>query len=244
MIVTKLEVIKNEKIIPNVYEMHLKFNSNLAIKAGQFINIKLDGFQLRRPISISSLEENFLVIIYKVVGKGTLKLSRIFKNEFLDVILPQGNGFDLNVENKEILLVGGGIGVAPLYELAKKLIQNKNKVYVILGFKKSTDVILKEKFKNLGCIVNVVLDEDCSGTVIDFAKRNQLIDLPVYACGPNPMLKEIQKEFKEGYVSLEAHMACGFGVCNSCICSLKNEKSALICKDGPVFKLSEVEIIC
>jgi dihydroorotate dehydrogenase electron transfer subunit len=210
-------------------------------KPGQFVNIKLDGLFLRRPISVNDVVGNELTIIYKVVGKGT-ELMSTMKDGELDILTGLGNGYDLTKSGNHALLLGGGVGVPPLYMLAKKLIENKTTVDVVLGFNTKSEVFYEKQFADLGANVIVTTVDGSYGqkgfvtSVIDNINYTHF-----YTCGPEPMLKAVHKATKtSGQLSFEERMGCGFGACMGCSCkTLTGNKR--ICKEGPV--LSKEEII-
>ena len=232
-------IIENVKLTENVFKMTLKGDVS-NITQGQFINIKLDGLFLRRPISVCDLNNDTLTIIYKVVGKGTEVLSQM-KEGTLDILTGLGNGYNLDLAGDTPLLIGGGVGVPPLYLLAKRLIAQGKKVTVILGFNKKEEIFYAEEFEKLGAKV-IVTTVDGSVGVKGFV-TDAMKDLEyshVYTCGPEPMLKGIYKLCKtSGQFSFEERMGCGFGACMGCSCkTLYGNKR--ICKDGPVLLKEEI----
>ncbi len=233
-------VIGNEKLNENVYKMTLIGDVSAIKNAGEFINVKIDGLYLRRPISVYDKGENTVTIVYKVVGKGTEIMSKM-SSERLDVLTGLGNGYNLDNSGDEPLLIGGGVGVPPLYLLAKKLIEKNKKVTVVLGFNTKEEIILKEEFEKLGVSV-VVTTVDGSYGVKGFV-TDALKDLSysyVYTCGPLPMLKAVYSATNVGgEYSFEERMGCGFGACMGCSCkTLYGNKR--ICKDGPVLSREEI----
>jgi len=229
------EIISNEKIAPSVYEIKLKGDDET--KAGQFVNIKLDGFYLRRPLSVCDAEGCVLTLIYKVVGKGTEALSKM-KSGNLDLLTCLGNGFDLSACGEAAQLVGGGAGVPPMYLLAKRLIAAGIKTRVVLGFNAASEVFYEDKFKALGA-ETVVTTADGSYGVKGFVTAALKSDLYTYACGPIPMLKAVCEAAADGEFSFEERMGCGFGACMGCTCKTKYGAKR-ICKDGPVLKKGEI----
>ena len=234
-----LEIIKNEPLTDVVYRMVLKGDVS-DIKAGQFVNIKLDGLYLRRPISVCDLDGDTLTIIYKVVGEGTEKMSKLTSGK-LDVLTGLGNGYDLSTSGARPVLIGGGVGVPPMYLLAKKLIMDGFDTTVILGFNTKSEIFYEEEFKKLGAKV-IVTTVDGSygqkGFVTDALKN---IDYTYfYTCGPEPMLKALFKATTtEGQLSFEESMGCGFGACMGCSCkTIYGNKR--ICKEGPVLRKEEI----
>jgi dihydroorotate dehydrogenase electron transfer subunit len=208
---------------------------------GQFINIKIDGLYLRRPISINDADKNGLTIIYKIVGEGTKILSEKASGETLDVLLPLGNGFDLNEAGKSPLLIGGGVGTAPLYYLAKKLAEKGCSGTALLGFNCADEIFYREEFETLG-FKTLISTEDGSFGIKGFI-TNTMDDIDysyAYVCGPEPMLKAVYKKLKaSAQFSFEERMGCGFGACMGCSCkTIIGHKR--ICKEGPVFRKEEI----
>ena len=233
-------ITKNDKISDNVYKMTLVGDVSNIVNAGEFINIKLDGLYLRRPISVYDKDDNSVTIIYKVVGKGTEIMSTM-KDGVLDVLTGLGNGYNLSLSGDKPLLIGGGVGVPPLYLLAKKLIKENKIPTVILGFNTSSEIILEKEFELLGAKV-IVTTVDGSYGVKGFVTNalNNVNYSYVYTCGPLPMLKAVYNATTtSGEYSFEERMGCGFGACMGCSCkTLYGNKR--ICKDGPVLKKEEI----
>ncbi len=235
------EIIENKYLTENVLRMKLSGDTSEIKCPGRFVNIKLDGFYLRRPISVCDFDENTLTIIYKVVGKGTKLMASMKKGEKLDVLTDLGNGYDTSLSGERPLLLGGGVGVPPLYNLAKKLIAEGKKVTVILGFNKKSEVFYEDEFKALGA-ETIVTTVDGSygkkGFVTDAMK--ELSYTYFYTCGPEPMLKAVYKTSEtEGEMSFEKRMGCGFGACMGCSCKTITGYKR-ICKEGPVMKKEEI----
>ena len=236
-------VLSNEPLTKDVYRMVLEGDSQWITRPGQFVNIELVGFYLRRPISISDWSENTITIIYKVVGRGTEVMSRMGIGVKLDVLTGLGNGFNPDAECQKPLLVGGGVGVPPLYRLAKELIAKGRKVSVVLGFNKADEVFYADEFKALGADVYVSTADGSMGVkgFVTDAIREAAIDFDYfYSCGPLPMLKALCGCCEQdGELSFEERMGCGFGACMGCSCkTLTGNKR--ICKDGPVMKRGEI----
>ena len=220
--------------------MVLEGDTSDITACGQFINIKLDGFYLRRPISVCDCDENSVTVIYKVVGNGTELMSNLSARDKLDVLTGLGNGYDLSLSGDEPLLLGGGVGVPPLYMLAKKLIEQCKTVSVVLGFNTKSEVFYENEFKALGCKVSVTTVDGSygiKGFVTDAYPENYSY---FYTCGPEPMLKAIYKtSVTSGQMSFEERMGCGFGACMGCSCKTITGYKR-ICKDGPVMKKEEI----
>ncbi len=234
-------ITENRPLTKDVYLMRLEGDTSEITSSGQFVNIKLDGLYLRRPISVNDVEGNILTIIYKVVGKGTEQMMKMSEGT-LDILTGLGNGYDTSLSGDNVLLVGGGVGVPPLYMLAKKLLNEGKKVSVILGFNTESEVFFENEFKALGCEVTVTTVDGTKGTK-GFV-TNALSDYPAatyfYTCGPEPMLRALYNATEiEGQFSFEERMGCGFGACMGCSCkTLYGNKR--ICKDGPVLKKEEI----
>ena len=237
---TIFTIIENIPLTSAVYRMVLE-GDTAEITPGQFVNIQLDGLYLRRPISVCDLQGDKLTIIYKVVGKGTEVMSRMSRGEKLDVLTGLGNGYDLTLSGDKPVLLGGGVGVPPMYLLAKKLIEQGRKVSVILGFNTASEVFYEQEFAALGCDVTVTTVDGSygiKGFVTDVLKN---IDYTYfYTCGPEPMLKAVYKaSVTSGQMSFEKRMGCGFGACMGCSCKTITGYKR-ICKEGPVMKKEEI----
>ena len=246
-----LTIESNTGIADSVYEMRLKGDTSLITAPGQFINIKVPGFYLRRPISISDHDENGLTIIYKVVGNGTDAMCRMLPGEKLNCLVGLGNGFDVEKCGEHVLLVGGGVGTPPMYGLAKELLGRGKKVSVVLGFNSKCDVFYNERFEELGrsfygLLTNVkIATVDGSMGIKGFVTDclDDLADITDYcACGPIPMLKALYTYYEgkaNGQLSFEERMGCGFGACVGC--SIKTKSGfKKVCKDGPIFLSGDV----
>ena len=235
------EILSNEALTDCVYKMVLSGDTSAITAAGQFVNIQLDGLFLRRPISVCDYDADTLTIVYKVVGKGTEAMSKMVPGRKLDILTGLGNGYDLSLSGQKPVLLGGGVGVPPMYNLAKKLLAEGKEVTVILGFNTRSEIFYEDAFKALGCKV-IVATADGSYGVKGFA-TTPLSDIDYtyfYTCGPEPMLKAVYKASKtSGQMSFEERMGCGFGACMGCSCkTLTGYKR--ICKDGPVMKKEEI----
>ena len=235
------KIIENTALTDSVYRMVLGGDTSAITASGQFVNIKLEGMYLRRPISVCDCEEGKLTIVYKVVGKGTEAMSKMTCGAELDVLTGLGNGYDLLLAGEAPLLIGGGVGVPPMYMLAKKLRKQGKAVKVILGFNKKEEIFYEEEFKALGCEVYVTTVDGSYGTkgfVTDVMK--DLTYTYFYTCGPEPMLKAIfNTSVTEGQFSFEERMGCGFGACMGCSCKTVTGYKR-ICKEGPVLKKEEI----
>lgn len=233
------EILSNEKIAKDVYKMVLQGNTEYITAPGQFVNIKLEGRFLRRPISVCDYSDSMLTLIYKVVGVGTEEMSRMTSGERLDVLTGLGNGYDISLSKKP-LVIGGGVGVPPLYNLTKRLIEDNQQVTVILGFNTKDEVFYEEEFRALGANVTVATADGSYG-VKGFVTEAMPDDYDYfYTCGPLPMFKAIEGVVKtSGQYSFEERMGCGFGACMGCSCKTKYG-SKRICKDGPVLKREEI----
>ena len=234
-------IIDNRPLTKDVYLMRLEGDTSDITAPGQFVNIKLDGLFLRRPISVNDVEGNVLTIIYKVVGTGTEQMKSM-KEGTLDILTGLGNGYDTSLSGESVLLVGGGVGVPPLYMLAKKLYSEGKKVGVILGFNTESEVFFEEEFASLGCDVTVTTVDGSMGIkgFVTNALDRYTDAAYFYTCGPEPMLKALYNATAiEGQFSFEERMGCGFGACMGCSCkTLYGNKR--ICKDGPVLKKEEI----
>ncbi len=238
-----LTVTKNEALTPLIYEMTLVGDVSGVTRAGQFVEIALEGLYLRRPISVCNYDEGTLTIIYKVVGKGTDLMSQMAEGTELDVLTGLGNGFDTAHNCEKPLLVGGGVGVPPLYRLTRDLVARGKEVTVVLGFNTESEIFYAEKFEALGAKVILATadgSQGVNGFVTDAIRESGVEADYFYSCGPLPMLKALCNSLEiDGEVSLEERMGCGFGVCMGC--SIMTTKGAKrVCKDGPVFKKEEV----
>ena len=235
------EIKSNIKLAESVYEMVLLGDTSSLRSPGQFINIKIDGLFLRRPISVCDYDENSITIIYKVVGEGTELMSEMQSGEKLDVLCGLGNGFDTSKSGDNPVLIGGGVGVPPMYNLCKKLISEGKKVTVILGFNNADEIFYEDKFKALGADVKVTTVDGSygiKGYVTDALKETNYTYF--YTCGPMPMFKAIENTATtSGQYSFEERMGCGFGACMGCSCKTKYGNKR-ICKDGPVLEREEI----
>ncbi len=227
----------------SVYKMVLEGDTKGITRPGQFVNIELPGKFLRRPISVCDYDSETITLIYKVVGGGTDMMSEMKEGDELDVLIGLGNGFDTQVRTKHPLLVGGGVGVPPMYNLCRTLLSEGKKPTVIMGFNTADEAFYFEEFCALGVDVFVSTVDGTGGTkgfVTDAMDRNFVIYDYVYACGPKPMLQALwEKTPTEGQLSLEERMGCGFGACVGCSIETRNGVKR-VCKEGPVFLKSEL----
>ena len=233
------EIIENTALTDTVFRMRLRGDTSAITAPGQFVNILLDGLFLRRPISVCDCEGDVLTLVYKVVGKGTEQMSRMEEGT-LDVLTGLGNGYDLTLSGDAPILLGGGVGVPPLYMLARKLIKMGKKVNVVLGFNTKDEVFYEDEFRALGCDVKVTTVDGSYG-IKGFVTGAMDCDYShFYTCGPEPMLKAVSSAAKtSGQLSFEERMGCGFGACMGCSCkTLTGNKR--ICKEGPVMKKEEI----
>ena len=234
------EIVSNEALTDSVYKMVLSGDTSAITASGQFVNIQLTGKFLRRPISVCDYDDATLTIVYKVVGHGTEQMSTMGAGEKLDILTGLGNGYDLSVSGDHPVLLGGGVGVPPMYNLAKKLRAQGMTVSVILGFNTKSEIFYEEEFKALGCQVTVTTVDGSYGTkgfVTDALPENYTY---FYTCGPEPMLKAVYRATNtSGQMSFEERMGCGFGACMGCSCkTLTGYKR--ICKEGPVMLKEEI----
>lgn len=229
------EILSNRRIARSVYEMKLQADTE-DIRPGQFVDIALPGRYLRRPISVCGAKDGVLTLIYKAVGHGTEDMSHMQAGQKLDLLLPCGNGYDLSKAGEKPLLIGGGVGVPPLYMLAEELVK-KSHVQVILGFNTQDEIFYEEAFRQLGADVIVTTADGSHGIrgfVTDGLKEVKDYSC-VYACGPKVMLKNLDQKIQgPGQYSMEERMGCGFGVCLGCTI-VTEEGPKRVCADGPVF---------
>lgn len=234
-------ITSNEKIARDIFKMTLAGDTSAITAPGQFVNIKLDGFFLRRPISVCDCVGENLTLIYKAVGRGTEQMSRTENGDELDLLTGLGNGYNTKISGGSPLLVGGGVGVPPMYMLCKKLISEGKNVTVVLGFNSKDDVFYENEFRALGADVHIATADGTYGTkgfVTDVIKDMQYTFF--YTCGPEPMFRAMHKIMKTpGQYSFEERMGCGFGACMGCSCkTLTGNKR--ICKEGPVMESEEI----
>ena len=234
------KILSNTPLTSTVYKMVLQGDTSAITAPGQFVNIQLSGRFLRRPISVCDYDGSTLTILYKVVGGGTAQMAAMEEGQTLDILTGLGNGYDLSVSGAHPVLLGGGVGVPPLYRLAKDLLAQEKTVSVVLGFNTASEVFYADEFRALGCDVTVTTVDGSYGTkgfVTDALPENYTY---FYTCGPEPMLKAVYRAaLTSGQMSFEERMGCGFGACMGCSCkTLTGYKR--ICKDGPVMRKEEI----
>lgn len=235
------QIIENAQIAPQVFLLDLAGDTSMVKAPGQFCQIQLPGFYLRRPISLCDWDENGMTLIYKAVGQGTQALSRMETGDVLDILNGLGNGYDLTGCGENPLVIGGGVGIPPLYALTKALVERGTRPTVILGFNKAEEIFLLDSFEDLG-VETLLATADGSagqkGFVTDVMPQD---DRYVFTCGPLPMLKAVYKKSAcpSGQYSLEERMACGFGACMGCSIETRFGLKR-VCKDGPVFRKEEL----
>ncbi len=232
--------LSNRQIAQDVFMTELSGDTSEIRNPGQFVNIAIDGLYLRRPISVCDCSEGKLTVIFKVVGKGTGKMAEAAPGDKFKVLTGLGNGYDLSKAGTRPLLIGGGVGVPPLYLLAKKLIEKGSKPFTVMGFNSLQDVFFAEEFKKLGCDVAVTTVDGSLG-IKGFVTDAMPSDYTYfYTCGPLPMLKAVYGRTEtSGQFSLEERMGCGFGACMGCSIMTANGPKR-VCKDGPVFEKEEL----
>lgn len=236
------EIISNEQIAPSVFKAVLAGDTSPITASGQFVNIKIPEFYLRRPISICDWDDKSLTIIYKVVGEGTEVLSQMKKGEKLDLLIALGNGYDTSLSGGNPLLIGGGVGIPPLLGLCKKLVSENKSVSVILGFNTESEIFLENEFKELGANVTVTTADGSYGLkgFVDAAMKDADYSY-FYTCGPKPMFRAVNAVAKtSGQFSFEERMGCGTGACMGCTCKTKTGPKR-VCTEGPVFIREDIE---
>ena len=234
------QIIENAQIAPGVFLMDLAGDTAMLTAPGQFCQIRVPGFYLRRPISVCDWDESGMTLIYKAVGAGTDALSRLETGDALDILNGLGNGYDVTACGEKPLVIGGGVGIPPLYALTKALLAAGKQPSVILGFNRKEEIFLKEEFEELGAPVTLTTLDGSAGVrgfVTDALPDNYD---SVFACGPLPMLKAVHLKCPvPGQFSLEERMGCGFGACMGCTVQT-NGGPKRVCKDGPVFRKEEL----
>ena len=240
---TVFEIVTNRPLTESVYEMTLKGDTTAITHPGQFVELSLEGYFLRRPISVCNYDEGTLTLIYKVVGKGTAQMATLAAGTKIDTLTGLGNGFDTSVDHSHALLVGGGVGVPPLYRLARNLIAEGKKVTVVLGFNTASEIFYREQFEALGVEVIIATADGSVGVkgfVTDAIAQSGCNADYFFSCGPLPMLRALTNALSiPGQISLEERMGCGFGICMGC--SIQTTAGAKrVCKEGPVFRKEEI----
>lgn len=235
------EIVSNRPLTDSVWQMVLAGDTQYLTAPGQFVNIAIEGCYLRRPISVCDYDDQSITLIYKVVGRGTEIMSRMQAGEKLDVLTGLGNGFSLSVATERPLLVGGGVGVPPLYNLARKLKAAGKRVQVVLGFNRADEIFYADEFEALGVEVHIATVDGSVGVKGFVTDAMKALEFDyIYTCGPLPMLKAIYNASEcDGEFSFEERMGCGFGACMGCSCQT-TKGSKRICKEGPVLKRDEI----
>ncbi len=235
-------VLENKRIAESVWRLELEGDTAAIKRPGQFVNIELEGFYLRRPLSVCDWEEGRLTLIYKTVGRGTEALSGVEAGRRLDLLTGLGNGYELEPSGARPLLIGGGAGIPPLYGLAKRLLWQGKAPLAILGFNRKRELILAEAFRALGAETIIATADGSAGLkgLATDAVSCAGVYSYVYACGPEPMLKAVyDKTEGSGQFSFEERMGCGFGACMGCSCKTKYGAKR-ICREGPVLEKEEI----
>ena len=234
-------ITENYALTGSVYRMELEGDTSAITNCGQFVDLRLPEKYLRRPISVCDYAENKLTLIYKVVGSGTEIMASLPVGTRLDVLTGLGNGYDTARSGDKPLLVGGGVGVPPMYNLCKTLIAQGKRPQVVLGFNTGAEIFLAEEFRALGAEVHIATADGSVGTKGFVTDVIQNLDYSFfYSCGPMPMFRAMEQVMKtSGQYSFEERMGCGFGACMGCTIQVKSGY-ARVCKDGPVFDREEV----
>ena len=234
-------ILENKPLTDLVWKMRLQADTSAITAPGRFVNLKLDGLYLRRPISICDWDQESLTLIYKVVGTGTKQMTQLKPGDTIDTLVNLGNGYNMEKAGDKPLLIGGGVGVPPMYGLAKRLAAQGKDVTVVLGFNTKEEIFYEEEFKALGVTVHVATADGSYGVkgfVTDVMK--DLSYSYFFTCGPMPMFKAIEAvAVTSGQYSFEERMGCGFGACMGCSCKTKYGNKR-ICKDGPVLEREEI----
>lgn len=237
---TNLTIVSQQKIADNVMKMDLEGDVSAVTASGQFVNIKVEGLFLRRPISVCDYTENALTLVYKIVGDGTRLMAEYPAGTVLDVLTGLGNGYDTSLSGEAPLLIGGGVGVPPLYHLCKTLVAEGKHPTVVLGFNSKGDVFYEKEFEALGATVTVTTVDGSYGVKGFVTDALPTAYSHFYCCGPEPMLKAVYRATNtSGQFSFEERMGCGFGACMGCSCKTITGYKR-ICKEGPVLKKEEI----
>lgn len=236
-------ILSNTLIARDIWKMQLQTPQAEAVKPGQFVMVEVPGGFLRRPISVSDTNGDSLTLIYKIMGKGTETMSKLGPGHHLNLVGPLGQGFPVVGSQDAVLLIGGGVGVPPLVKTARAWLDKGKKVDVVMGFNTAADVFALDMFEQIG-VEPIIATMDGSvgtkGTVLDAIKEHGITTEFVQACGPLPMLKAVQSTYSKGYISLEARMGCGIGVCMGCVVKDNGGELIRVCKNGPVFPIGKV----
>ena len=234
-------ITENTPLTPDTYRLRLPGDTDAITAPGQFVNLKLSGFYLRRPISVCDWEPGAATLIYKVLGHGTAAMTHLPAGTELDVLTGLGNGYDTSLAGERPLLVGGGVGIPPLYGLARRLTAERRQVTAVLGYNRASDIFLAEELHALGVTVRLLTADGSAGTcglVTDGMEGVNYTHL--YTCGPEAMLHAVWQRCRtDGQFSFEERMGCGFGACMGCTCRTKYGHKR-ICKDGPVLRREEI----
>ena len=237
------EIESNRPLTEQVFEMRLRGDASAIRRAGQFVNIAVEGLFLRRPISVCDFTDDTLTLIYKIVGEGTARMAKMQAGERLDILTGLGNGFDADRTTSKALLVGGGVGVPPLYRLTKDLVARGKEVTAVLGFNRADEIFYADEFAAAGAKMIIATADGSVGTkgfVTDAIRENGVVFDYFYACGPLPMLRALcDATATDGELSFEERMGCGFGACMGCSCKTHNGNKR-ICKEGPVLRKDEI----
>ena len=239
---TNLTVIENKRLADGIYRLRLTGDTTAITAPGQFVNLKLSGFFLRRPISVCDWTDGEVTLIYKVLGRGTEMMTHMTPGTVLDVLTGLGNGFDVCHSGEHPLLVGGGVGIPPLYGLAKRLVAQGKRVTAVLGFNRASEIFLAEEFRALGAEIILATADGSAGLrgLVTDGMAAVSDSTYLYTCGPELMLKAVYGACTtSGQFSFEERMGCGFGACMGCSCKTKYG-SKRICKDGPVLEKEEI----
>ena len=236
-------ITENECLAQGIWRMRLQGDTSAITAPGQFVNLKLDGFFLRRPISVNDLEGDTVTIIYKVLGEGTEQMTQYPVGKVIDMLTGLGNGYDVAKSGDKPLLVGGGVGIPPLYLLCRRLMAQGKHPRVVLGYNTASEIFLADDFRALGAEVTVLTADGsfgAKGLVTDGIQAESGDYTYLYTCGPEPMLKAVYGVVEtSGQFSFEERMGCGFGACMGCTCKTKYGNKR-ICKDGPVLEKEEI----
>lgn len=238
---TIYEIKSNEPLTRDIWRMRLEGDTSAVTAAGQFVNVAIEGCYLRRPLSISALHDDGITLVYKIVGRGTEAMSRMTAGDRLDILAGLGNGFHPEAASRKPLLAGGGVGTAPLYELARRLRAEGLEVQVVLGFNTAEEIILRDELEALGAEVRIATMDGSEGVRGFVTQLLPHMDFDyVYACGPLPMMRAVcEATTCGGQYSFEERMGCGFGICMGCTCKTA-DGAKRICKEGPVLRKEEI----